>query len=281
MATYRGGGDPTEGSIFASEAALTQAVEAASDYADDSLSSASDSAVSAGEAAASAAAALVSENNAETAETNAETAETNAETAQTAAELAQTNAETAQTAAELAETNAEAVYDDFDDRYLGAKAADPTLDNDGDALATGALYFKTAAAVGMKVYNGSTWDAAFDSTVLYKTGGTMTGTIAMNLNEEGNSSTALTIDWTASNKASMVLTGNATLTFTAPADASNLVLLISQDATGSRTITWPASVKWPGGIAPTLTGTASSVDIVSLFFDGTATFYGASGLNYA
>ena len=47
-------------------------------------------------------------------------------------------------------------YDNFDDRYLGQKATDPTLDNDGDALLTGALYFNTTDDV-MLVYTGSAW----------------------------------------------------------------------------------------------------------------------------
>jgi hypothetical protein len=51
---------------------------------------------------------------------------------------------------------AEAAYDSFDDRYLGAKATPPTLDNDGDALITGALYFDSTANL-MKVYDGSSW----------------------------------------------------------------------------------------------------------------------------
>ena len=51
---------------------------------------------------------------------------------------------------------AEAAYDSFDDRYLGAKSSSPTLDNDGDALITGALYFDTTANL-MKVYTGSSW----------------------------------------------------------------------------------------------------------------------------
>jgi hypothetical protein len=103
-------------------------------------------------------AAELAQTNAETAETNAETAETNAETAQTAAEAAQTAAEAAQSAAETAESNTETLYDNFDDRYLGAKASDPTLDNDGDALIDGALYFDTTNNV-MKVYDlgTTTW----------------------------------------------------------------------------------------------------------------------------
>jgi hypothetical protein len=85
-------------------------------------------------------------------------AQTAAETAQALAETAQGLAETAQTAAELAETNAETIYDNFDDRYLGSFATDPTLDNDGNALVDGALYFDTALAV-MKVYDlsGTAW----------------------------------------------------------------------------------------------------------------------------
>ena len=109
-------------------------------------------------AAVSAAAALVSENNSSTSESNALSHKNDAETAKTAAELAETNAETAQTAAEVAQAAAEAALDNFDDRFLGAKASDPTLDNDGDALTDGALYFNTTDDV-MKVYDlsNTTW----------------------------------------------------------------------------------------------------------------------------
>jgi hypothetical protein len=107
---------------------------------------------------------------AELAETNAETAETNAETAQAAAEAAQAAAETAQAAAELAETNASdsataaatsatnaaASYDAFDDRYLGSKSSNPTVDNDGNALITGALYYNTVSSE-MRVWEGTQW----------------------------------------------------------------------------------------------------------------------------
>lgn len=55
-----------------------------------------------------------------------------------------------------------AALDSFDDRYLGQKASDPTLDNDGNALVAGALYFNTTDDV-MKVYDGSTWVAAYAS----------------------------------------------------------------------------------------------------------------------
>ena len=105
-----------------------------------------------------AAEALASANNASTSEANALSHKNDAETAKTAAELAETNAETAQTAAEVAQAAAESALDNFDDRFLGAKASDPTVDNDGDALTDGALYFNTTDDV-MKVYDltNTTW----------------------------------------------------------------------------------------------------------------------------
>ena len=58
---------------------------------------------------------------------------------------------------------AAASADNVDDLYLGPKSADPTVDNDGDALTTGDLYFNTSSNV-LKVYDGSAWnDAAVDT----------------------------------------------------------------------------------------------------------------------
>jgi hypothetical protein len=51
---------------------------------------------------------------------------------------------------------AAASYDSFDDRYLGAKASAPSVDNDGNALVTGALYFNSVTSV-MQVWSGSAW----------------------------------------------------------------------------------------------------------------------------
>ncbi|WP_337997153.1 phage baseplate protein [Oleispirillum naphthae] len=51
-------------------------------------------------------------------------------------------------------------FDSFDDRYLGAKDADPSADNDGDTLTAGALYFNSAAGA-MRLWTGSAWVAAY------------------------------------------------------------------------------------------------------------------------
>lgn len=55
--------------------------------------------------------------------------------------------------------SAATLYDQFDDRVLGPKAANPTLDNDGNALLVGAIYFNTTA-METRVWNGTTWQSA-------------------------------------------------------------------------------------------------------------------------
>ena len=103
-------------------------------------------------AASSATAAAASASAAATSETNAATSETNAATSAAAASASQT-------AAAASAAAAAASYDTFDDRYLGSKTADPTLDNDGNALVQGALYFNSTANE-MRVYDGANWIAA-------------------------------------------------------------------------------------------------------------------------
>ena len=150
----------------------------ASTSATSASTSATTATTKASEASTSATNAATSETNAATSATNASTSETNAATSATTATTkaseastsatnaatSATAAQTAQTAAEAAQTAAELAADNFDDIYLGAKASDPTLDNDGDALTAGDLYFNTTSNV-LRVYNGSAWnDAVVDTT---------------------------------------------------------------------------------------------------------------------
>lgn len=72
------------------------------------------------------------------------------------------NASAAQIAAEAARDATLAAYDNFDDRYLGAKTSDPTLDNDGNALLAGSLYYNSVAQE-MRLYTGTIWVAAYVS----------------------------------------------------------------------------------------------------------------------
>ena len=82
-------------------------------------------------------------------------------------------------AAQAAQAAAETAADNFDDTYLGAKSSDPTVDNDGDALTAGDLYFNTTSNV-LRVYNGSSWqDAAVSTTGLATNGFAVAMAIAL------------------------------------------------------------------------------------------------------
>ncbi len=97
--------------------------------------------------------------SAATATAQATIATTKAGEAANSASTATTQANTATTKAGEAAasaTSAASSFDNFDDRYLGAKSSDPSVDNDGDALITGALYFNSSDNV-MKNYTGSAW----------------------------------------------------------------------------------------------------------------------------
>ena len=94
-----------------------------------------------------------------------------------------------------------------------------------------------------------------------------------------NSSTAITLALTNGTVQIITLTGNATITMPTATSGKSFILLLKQDGTGSRTVTW-STVKWPAGTAPTITSTASKQDIFSFFADGT-NWYGVTvGQNY-
>jgi hypothetical protein len=78
----------------------------------------------------------------------------------------------------------------------------------------------------------------------------------------------ITPDFAAGNNYSVTLGGNRTL-----ANPTNLtagqsgVIIVSQDSTGSRTLAFGNYWKFAGGTAPTLTTTASAVDVIAFFVD--------------
>jgi DNA polymerase III gamma/tau subunit len=139
----------SETNAAASATAAASSASSAATQASNAATSATNAATSETNAASSATAAASSASAASTSASNASTSETNAASSATAAASSATSA--ASSAASAA-----ASYDSFDDRYLGPKASDPTLDNDGDALLDGALYFNTVSNV-LKYWNGTTW----------------------------------------------------------------------------------------------------------------------------
>ena len=153
----------------------------------------------------------------------------------------------------------------------------------------------------------ATRDAVLTSTTttanaaLPKAGGTMSGVLVMAdqivqkpvLKDIGETTVANatsgstdTIDLEDGNVHNETLTADCTFTFSNPpasGTSGTFTLFLNQDGTGSRTATWPGSVKWAGGTAPTLTTTASRTDIlVFTTIDGGMKWYGAvSGQDFS
>jgi hypothetical protein len=110
----------------------------------------------------SASAAATSATNASNSASAASTSATNASNSASAANTSAINAASSASSSQAAADAALAALDSFDDRYLGQKSTAPTVDNDGNALVTGALYFDTTDDA-MKVWDGSSWLSAYAS----------------------------------------------------------------------------------------------------------------------
>jgi len=152
-------------SASAASTSATNAATSATNAANSATSastSASTATTQATNASNSASAAATSATNASNSASTATTQASNASTSATNAATSATNAAASEAAAEAARDATLTAYDNFDDRYLGAKTSDPALDNDGNALITGALYFNSTSNI-MKVYDGAVWVAAFAS----------------------------------------------------------------------------------------------------------------------
>jgi hypothetical protein len=170
-ATSAGSSETSAIASATSASASASSATAAATSATSAAASATAAATSATSAAASATAAATSATSAAASATTAANSvatiagyatssansATAAATSATSAAASATAASTSAASAATSATSAAASYDQFDDRYLGSKTSDPTLDNDGNALITGALYFNSVINA-MKVYNGSSWD---------------------------------------------------------------------------------------------------------------------------
>lgn len=238
-------------------------------------------------------------NAAATSASNASTSASNASTSATAAS-------SAQTAAEAARDATLAAYDSFDDRYLGAKSSNPTLDNDGNALLAGALYYNTTVPE-MRLYTGSAWVAAYVSggdyvlkannlsdLTNFATARTNLG-LAIGTNVQAyNANTAflnveqtwtdaqrgaittdndLSFDLSVGNNFTCTPTGTGTLTFTNhTAGQSGYVLLINS---GGYAISAAATTKVTASLLATIS--AAGTYLISYYDNGTNAYCTASG----
>ena len=108
-----------------------------------------------------------------------------------------------------------------------------------------------------------------------KAGAQFTGWVAATPSAVAFSATAMTVDCALSNVFTTTFTANVT---TAPTlsnlkDGQTINWFITQDATGSRTMTWPTSFKWPSGSAGVLSTAANSVDLLVATYRATTGFW--------
>lgn len=100
-----------------------------------------------------------------------------------------------------------------------------------------------------------------------------------------NAGSTETIDISSGSVHTIPLDANCTFTFSGSvaSAACSFTAILKQDSTGGRTATWPAAVKWPGGVAPTLSTAANATDVfVFLTVDNGTTWLGhMAGKGYA
>jgi hypothetical protein len=234
-------------------AAATSATSSAAS-ATTASNSAATATTQAGNASASATAAATSATSAAASATAAATSATSAATSASSALTSQTAAATSAASAATSATSAATTYDDFDDRYLGSKSTAPTVDNDGNTLLVGAIYWNSTLN-NMYVWSGSVWvQIATTSTYSAPTLGSTTIASGATV----STITALTLN-----------NGTLTGTLTAGASSGTNGQYLQSTATGTQwaTVQAGSQVKINGGAATTY----DYIDLVGMGTDtGTA-----------
>ena len=188
---------------------------------------------------------LVDAASATTSATNAANSATAAATSATNAATSETNAATSETNAATSATNAANSFDSFDDRFLGTKASDPTLDNDGNALVEGAMYYNSTDN-DIRFYNGSSWDApatqAATSATASASSATASATSATNsANSATASASSASAAATSESNASTSETNAASSASAASTSASNASTSETNAASSATTATTQAT----------------------------------------
>lgn len=152
--------------------------------------------------------------------------------------------------------------------HYGVFVDDQTL---GGTTIDYAWYYNAPSSHASIVTAPGTW-ALYGATPTANSPLRVGATLSSVLVNNGNTGTAQTIDLSKGNVQRSTLTGNVTFTLSNPVDGGMYELLLYTGA-GSFTATWPAAVKWPAGTAPTITVTASRLDLIKCVFDATAADY--------
>jgi hypothetical protein len=172
----------------------------------------------------------------------------------------------------------------------------PTADGTNGQVVTtngsGTLTFSTAGGliIGTTTVTGGTSGyALFNNSGLVGNTNTLTSftlsavTVNDGYTEEtvtANTGTTYTISLANGTLQILTLTGNCTFTFPTATAGQSFMMFLKQDASGARTVTWPAAVKWPSSTAPTITAFANKGDKFVFTADGTNWLGSVAGQNY-
>lgn len=182
-------------------------------------------------------------------------------------------ASTSAAAAAASASAAAASYDSFDDRYLGAKSSDPSVDNDGNTLLTGAIYWNSAGSI-MKVWSGTAW-VAYNPAISYLplSGGTMTGAITF---AEGQ--TFPTLNQNTTGYASKLKSATTVIDVSAATAPTAGQVLTAVDSTHAIWEDVPEPPPSAGTITAVASGSLANGDVVYLNSDGTVSVESASSI---
>lgn len=151
------------------------------------------------------------------------------------------------------------INSDFDTLY---NEVNGNLDNDNiDASAAIATTKISGTAVNLSSEQTITGVKFFDKATKSK------------LTTDTDAST-VTFDLDASNLHTVTLGGNRTLALSNADTGQVFVIRLVQDGTGSRTVTWFSTIKWPAGTAPTLSTAINKVDVFGFICTGSGTYDG-------
>ena len=255
-------------SATAAATSATSAAASATAAATSATSSAASATAAATSATSAAASATTAANSVATIAgyaTSSANSATAAATSATSAAASATAASTSATSAATSASDAATTYDNFDDRYLGSKSSAPTVDNDGNTLLVGAIYWNSTLN-NMYVWSGSVWvQIATTSTYSAPTlGSTSIASGATVSNVDG-----LTINLTTIPTSKTLIVTTDKLSALAATTSAELAGVIS-DETGSGALVFANTPTING---PTITATGQTPVIHGILLPATHSIY--------